>query len=375
MSIQSEITRISGNVSDALDAVAAKGVTVAAGSNSNNLASLIQQIDTEDVFWATYGTTTSTEINTAFNEGKELLCLNGDLIYRLTEIYPENDYAIFTAFNEVNLRKYTIVCEEDFWGTNYKDAAPLVSPSFTGNPRAPTAATGTNTTQIATTAFVSNSISGLTPQGIGALALDGQSDTTYDSIGIDDVDFFWSGIVTVDGSQVSNCPNSSSIFTIFSSGVDSTSGYQIAFDTANTLSPKARVYLGSWGLWQDLSLGVVGIPAGGTTGQVLKKASGTNYDTEWGNAAASQKLASVTLSTNWTANTGYSTQTVTVSGATITAYSKVDLQPEEVALTHMISVGCNALYIENNNGVLTAYAIGNAPTQSLTMQCTVTEVS
>ena len=84
--------------------------------------------------------------------------MNGDLIYRLTEIYPENDYAIFTAFNEINLRKYTLVCEEDSWGATYKDAAPLVSPTFTGNPKAPTATTGTNTTQIATTAFVQQEI-------------------------------------------------------------------------------------------------------------------------------------------------------------------------------------------------------------------------
>lgn len=36
--------------------------------------------------------------------------------------------------------------------------APLASPSLTGNPTAPTAATGTNTTQIATTAFVQGAI-------------------------------------------------------------------------------------------------------------------------------------------------------------------------------------------------------------------------
>lgn len=39
-------------------------------------------------------------------------------------------------------------------GTSY---APLASPSFTGTPTAPTAMAGTNTTQIATTAFVANS--------------------------------------------------------------------------------------------------------------------------------------------------------------------------------------------------------------------------
>lgn len=44
MSIQSEITRISGNVTNALDAIADKGVTVPAGSNSDDLATLIAQI-------------------------------------------------------------------------------------------------------------------------------------------------------------------------------------------------------------------------------------------------------------------------------------------------------------------------------------------
>lgn len=49
MSIQSEITRISGNVSAALDAVAGKGVTVPAGSNSDDLALLIASIPQGDV--------------------------------------------------------------------------------------------------------------------------------------------------------------------------------------------------------------------------------------------------------------------------------------------------------------------------------------
>lgn len=44
MSIQSEITRISGNVADALDAIENKGVTIPAGSNSDDLADLIGQI-------------------------------------------------------------------------------------------------------------------------------------------------------------------------------------------------------------------------------------------------------------------------------------------------------------------------------------------
>lgn len=52
-------------------------------------------------------------------------------------------------------------------GTTY---APLASPTFTGVPAAPTASAGTNTTQIATTAYVSTAISNLV-NGAGA-ALD-----------------------------------------------------------------------------------------------------------------------------------------------------------------------------------------------------------
>lgn len=44
MSIQSEINRISGNVSDALDAIEDKGVAIPSGANSDDLADLIAQI-------------------------------------------------------------------------------------------------------------------------------------------------------------------------------------------------------------------------------------------------------------------------------------------------------------------------------------------
>ena len=45
----------------------------------------------------------------------------------------------------------------------------IVSPSLTGTPTAPTAATGTNTTQIATTAFVSAATTAITTEQINAL--------------------------------------------------------------------------------------------------------------------------------------------------------------------------------------------------------------
>jgi hypothetical protein len=45
------------------------------------------------------------------------------------------------------------------------DVAPVVSPTFTGTPAAPTASPGTNTTQLATTAFVTVALQALYPVG------------------------------------------------------------------------------------------------------------------------------------------------------------------------------------------------------------------
>lgn len=50
-----------------------------------------------------------------------------------------------------------------------QDKADLASPTLTGTPAAPTATAGTNTTQIATTAFVSTAVSNLVGAAPGAL--------------------------------------------------------------------------------------------------------------------------------------------------------------------------------------------------------------
>lgn len=69
------------------------------------------------------------------------------------------------------------------------------------------------------------------------------------------------------------------------------------------------------------------------------------------------------------------TQTVTVTGTTVYAKSKIALQPDATALNHMASVGCAAIFVTNNNGTLTATAILKKPTSNLTVQCTVTETA
>lgn len=73
------------------------------------------------------------------------------------------------------------------------------------------------------------------------------------------------------------------------------------------------------------------------------------------------------------------TQTVTVSGLptgdAITTKSAVSLQPNATALNHMVSIGCAAIFVTNNNGTLTATAIQKKPTSNLTIQCIVEETA
>lgn len=85
------------------------------------------------------------------------------------------------------------------------------------------------------------------------------------------------------------------------------------------------------------------------------------------------RVGTVNLSTAWTGAGSPYTQTVLVHGASVTESCKVDLQPTELQLAQLVYDGVSSIVIENNAGVLTAYAIGNAPTQAMTVQCTVTE--
>lgn len=63
------------------------------------------------------------------------------------------------------------------------DRAPIDSPTFTGVPKAPTASAGTNTTQIATTAFVTTAISSREPSiSIGTTSQYWRGDKTWQTL-------------------------------------------------------------------------------------------------------------------------------------------------------------------------------------------------
>lgn len=84
-------------------------------------------------------------------------------------------------------------------------------------------------------------------------------------------------------------------------------------------------------------------------------------------------LASVTLlASAWKGENSLYSQVVTIDGTT--EYSKVDLLPsvEQLAIFYNKNV---AFVTENEDGVVTVYAIGDKPTNDYTMQVQITEVS
>ena len=102
---------------------------------------------------------------------------------------------------------------------------------------------------------------------------------------------------------------------------------------------------------------------------------GNGYAGSSGGGGSTTDIGSITLTTTWTQQADDWTQTATVSGATVTATSKVDLQPDTTVVLQLIADGVKALLPENNNGTLTIHAVGaSAPTATMTIQVSVTEV-
>lgn len=102
----------------------------------------------------------------------------------------------------------------------------------------------------------------------------------------------------------------------------------------------------------------------------VAKADGS-YDYLLCDGSIVNTLSSVKLSATWNGSGPY-TQTVQVLGAG--ANSRIDLQPDATIIQQMLDDSVSALYIENNNGVFTAYAVGQKPTVALTIQVSITEM-
>lgn len=84
------------------------------------------------------------------------------------------------------------------------------------------------------------------------------------------------------------------------------------------------------------------------------------------------RKATITLGTEWAGEDPF-TQTVSLSG--VAANDKIDLQPGAEALSQFFADGIRAVWIENNNGVLTANCLGGYPSVEMSVQCTIESVA
>lgn len=107
--------------------------------------------------------------------------------------------------------------------------APLASPTFTGSPTAPTAVAGTNSTQIATTAFVNDAIAGFGAGDMAKSTYDTDNDGKVDAAEVADV-APWAGIT---GKPTSFTPSS------HSHSIAQVTGLQTALDAKAPLASPA----------------------------------------------------------------------------------------------------------------------------------------
>lgn len=215
--------------------------------------------------------------------------------------------------------------------TDLAAKAPLASPALTGTPTAPTATAGTNTTQIATTAFVAAAVAS------GGGTLDGLSDVTITTPSSGQVLKYngtgWVNDTDSTGGGGSSSPTSAVRQTVLSGGVDS-SGF------ANFLSAGT-------GLAVNLAATsvpvVIGFAAGFDT-------SGNPVD-YFGRIAADTSIGSLTANaTNYLYAT-YSAGTVSLGATTIApTYSAAEQGPQAVGnVATSATVTTNIPTYQNND--------------------------
>lgn len=71
---------------------------------------------TANVFGATYGTTTSAQINAADSAGKIVLCKRNGSVYAM--VFNEENYALFTCVDSDSKTVYSLICNESTWSNS-----------------------------------------------------------------------------------------------------------------------------------------------------------------------------------------------------------------------------------------------------------------
>lgn len=92
-----------------------------------------------------------------------------------------------------------------------------------------------------------------------------------------------------------------------------------------------------------------------------------------GSSAVNSKLTTITMpASSWQGSSNPYSQVVACSGVNVN--SKLDLQPTPVQIVELQDAEIS-LMLTNNNGTVTAWAIGGVPTKDYTMDVLITEVA
>lgn len=149
MSISSQISRISKNVTDSLAAVATKGVTVPSGSTSDDLPDLIAQIetgtgggvvitDTTDAAGGTIRTITATEITGTLNITQNGVANVASYANVNVQVATGDDFPVFTVTWDSGGNITSVTCSKTYaecvacWNNrDYRATATFVIPTYT----------------------------------------------------------------------------------------------------------------------------------------------------------------------------------------------------------------------------------------------------
>ena len=204
----------------------------------DNTWSLLHDV-VQDLYWCTYGSTTNAEIEQALTDGKFPVFESEGHYY----LYAYKDNVTIHRFESMyGTATYFAYCNNNSWTKGITSLATLASPTFTGTPKAPTAAAGTDTTQIATTAFVQQEIANYIP-------LNGSA---YNYNPVADLNDFKTGIALFT-SPTTNMPDAAGWWMVISTANAYGSSVQYAVHLYNTQNPKIRNQTsGNWSAWYDL---------------------------------------------------------------------------------------------------------------------------
>ena len=228
-------------------------------------------------------------------------------------------------------------------------AAPIASPTFTGDPKAPTPATSDNDTSIATTAFV-KAQSYLTSSALTPYArLDGatftgqvncslslilpQDDATPVSVLKGQIWHDGTGVFRVgtdDGTQQILITDNS-----LSSTLNNYAPLASPALTGNPTAPTPATSDNDTSIATTAFVKAQGlVPAGGTTGQLLAKSSGSNYATTWTTVIPGDRYLTTSTTSNTVSN---GTKTFTVgSGLSYTTQQDVTIAADPSNHMHAV---------------------------------------